>query len=64
MDKDSNLAEHEFAIAMHLIMASLAGQELPAAVPQPLLQSVAAVRVNLLFVLSALALQDSLYRKR
>lgn len=45
MDKDNNLSEPEFAIAMHLIMAVLAGQELPVVVPPALVQSVATVRM-------------------
>eukprot|EP01126_Amoeba_proteus_P051459 TRINITY_DN6144_c0_g3_i2.p1 TRINITY_DN6144_c0_g3~~TRINITY_DN6144_c0_g3_i2.p1 ORF type:complete len:477 (-),score=122.14 TRINITY_DN6144_c0_g3_i2:281-1711(-) len=40
LDHDNCLSEPEFAIAMHLIHAVIAGAELPATVPQPLLQSV------------------------
>lgn len=42
-DKDNNLSEPEFAVAMHLIYAVLGGQELPATLPQALIQSVAGV---------------------
>lgn len=51
-DKDNNLSEPEFAVAMHLIMAVLAGQELPAVLPQALVQSVAAVSIANSFFLT------------